>query len=128
LLIDLGEMFLFPTEGPKYKLGMKGRLNELSATILQNIVVDMLAILINRAKEQGHTWSDGLSILQYADDTILFMDHNLDQAINMKLLLSMFEQLSGLQIHFHKSEVFCFGQAKEHESQYAQLFRSLPFK
>jgi hypothetical protein len=57
LLIDLGEMFLFPTEGPKYKLGMKGRLNELSATILQNIVMDMLAILINRAKEQGHTWS-----------------------------------------------------------------------
>jgi hypothetical protein len=40
----------------------------------------------------------------------------------MKLLLSMFEQLSGLKINSHKSEVFYFGQAKEHESQYAQLF------
>jgi hypothetical protein len=51
--------------------------------ILFNIVVDMLAILINRAKIEGqiadvipHIFDDDLSILQYADDTILFMDHN----------------------------------------------------
>jgi hypothetical protein len=55
---------------------------------------------------------DGLSILQYADDTILFMEHNLEKANNMKLLLSAFEQLSGLKINFHKREIFCFGQAK----------------
>jgi hypothetical protein len=107
--------------------------------ILFNIIVDMLKILINHAKERGqvtgvvsHLVDDDLSILQYADDTILFMDHNLDQAINMKLLLNMFEQLFELKINFHKSEVFCFGQAKEHKSQYAQLFGcqqgSLPFK
>jgi hypothetical protein len=30
--------------------------------------------------------------------------------------LSAFEQMSGLKINFHKSEVFCFGQAKYHES------------
>ena len=49
-----------------------------------NIVANMLAILINRAKVQGqlkdvipHLIDDGLSILQYADDTILFMDHDL---------------------------------------------------
>lgn len=40
---------------------------------------------------------DGFSILQYADDTIHFMDHNLDQANNMKLLLCVFEQLSVLK-------------------------------
>ena len=52
--------------------------------ILFNIVVDMLAILINRAKEDGqvaglvpHLVDGGLSILQYTDDTILFMDHDL---------------------------------------------------
>ena len=48
---------------------------------------------------------DGLSILQYANDTILFIDHDLEQAKNMKLLLSVFEQLSGLKINFHKSEI-----------------------
>jgi retron-type reverse transcriptase len=53
--------------------------------ILFNIVVDMLTILINRAKEEGqisgvipNLVDDGLSILQYADDTILFMDHNFE--------------------------------------------------
>jgi hypothetical protein len=43
------------------------------------------------------------------DDTILFMEHNIDKAKNMKLLLSAFEQLSGLKISFHKSEIFHFG-------------------
>jgi hypothetical protein len=47
--------------------------------ILFNIVVDMLAILVNIANEEGqfeglilHLVDGGLSILQYADDTILF--------------------------------------------------------
>jgi hypothetical protein len=40
----------------------------------------------------------------------------------MKLLLSTFEQLSGLKINFHKIEVFCFGKAKDHEEFYSQLF------
>jgi retron-type reverse transcriptase len=90
--------------------------------ILFNIVVDMLAILIKRAKSEGkiesvipHLVNDGLSILQYADDTILFMKHDLDRARNMKLLLSAFEELPGLKINFHKSEVFYFGEAKDYE-------------
>ena len=89
----------------------------------------MLAILIARAKEAAqiegvipHLIQDGLSILQYADDTILFISHGLKKAANMKLLLSTFEQLSGLKINFHKSEIFCFGRANEHEQTYSQLF------
>jgi hypothetical protein len=34
-----------------------------------------------------------------------------------------FEQLSGLKINFHKSELFCyFGEASDAASQYADLF------
>jgi hypothetical protein len=73
----------------------------------------MLALLIRRAKADGqirgvipHLVDDGLSILQYADDTVLFLDHDLEQAKNLKLLLCAFEQLSGLKINFHKSEIF----------------------
>ncbi|WVZ54093.1 hypothetical protein U9M48_004953 [Paspalum notatum var. saurae] len=86
--------------------------------ILFNIVADMLAIIINRAKTEGkvnrvipHLVDDGLSILQYADDTVIFLDHDLEKAKNMKILLCVFEKLSGLKINFHKSEIFCFGQA-----------------
>ena len=58
----------------------------------------MLAIIIARAKEDGqvkgvvpHLVEEGLSILQYADDTIIFLDHDIDKARNMKLLLCLFE-------------------------------------
>jgi hypothetical protein len=32
------------------------------------------------------------------------MEHDLEQAANMKLLLCTFEQLSGLKINFHKKQ------------------------
>jgi hypothetical protein len=89
----------------------------------------MLVILIKRAKEDvqingiiPHLVDDGLSILQYADDTIIFLDHDLDQAKNMKPLLTVFEQISGLKINFHKSEIFCYGGAKEFQDEYIELF------
>ena len=89
----------------------------------------MLAIIIECAKLEGqiegvipHLVDGGLSILQYADDTILFMDHDMEKARNLKLILSAFEQLSGLKINYHKSELFCFGDAQDDADQYAELF------
>jgi hypothetical protein len=99
----------------------------------------MSTVLIERAKADGqvvglipHLVDGGVSILQYADDTILFMEHDLEKALNMKLVLCIFEQLSGLKINFHKSEIFCFGKAKEREQDYKILLGcdigSLPFR
>src|SRR5438132_1191159 len=97
--------------------------------LLFNIVADMLSILIKRAKEQGqvggvvpHLIDEGLSILQYADDTIIFMENGLEKARNMKLLLCAFEQISGLKINFHKSELFCFGDTQDSLETYMDLF------
>jgi retron-type reverse transcriptase len=88
--------------------------------LLFNIVVDILAAQINRIKSEGQIkgvipdlTDDDLSILQYTDDMILFMDHDIDQTRNIKLLLSAFEQMSGLKINYHKSELFYFGQPKD---------------
>ena len=93
------------------------RQGDTLSPILFNIVADMLAVMIDRAKLDGqiegvipHLVDGGLSILQYADDTILFMEHDLEKAMNMKLILSAFEKLSGLKINFHKSELFCFSE------------------
>jgi hypothetical protein len=81
-----------------------------------NIVVDMLPIIIEHANVDGqiegvvpHLVDGGLSVLQYVNDTILFMEHDLEKEWNLKLILSPFEQLYGLKINFHKSELFCFG-------------------
>jgi len=90
------------------------------------IVVDMLEILISQAKEDDqihgvipHLVDEGLLVLQYADDTVIFMDNNLERAKDMKLLLCAFEQLSGLKINFHKSELFCYGQANAHQCKWS---------
>jgi hypothetical protein len=66
--------------------------------MLFNIVADMLAITIKRAKKDGqiegvvpHPVDNGLSILQYVDDTILLIEHDLEKARNLKLILSTFK-------------------------------------
>ena len=107
--------------------------------LLFNLVVDMLAVLIARAKEDSqvgglvpHLVEGGVSILQYADDTILFLEHDIAKAVNMKLILALFEQLSGLKINFHKSELYCFGKARDDQEEYRRIFGcelgSLPFR
>ena len=85
--------------------------------------------MIARAKQDGqisglfpNLVDDGISILQYAYNTIIFMDHNFDEARIMKLIPTIFEQLSGLKINYHKSELFCFGEAKKVESDYMNIF------
>lgn len=89
----------------------------------------MLAVIIAIEKDNGqisglitHLVDDGISILQYADDTIIFMENSIEEAKNMKLLLCAFEQLFGLKINFHKTEIFCYGGAKDLEMEYSLIF------
>ena len=113
--------------GPYFQTWKGLRQGDPLSSILFNIVADMLTLFIKMATEADqvsgvgpHLISGGLSILQYADDTILFIDHNLEQAHNMKTIICAFEQLSGLKINFHKSKIFCFGDAKNYENQYME--------
>ncbi|WVZ90236.1 hypothetical protein U9M48_036552 [Paspalum notatum var. saurae] len=66
----------------------------------------------------------GLLILHYADDTILilFTDHDLDKACNLKLLLFAFEHALVLKINFHESELYCFGTALDNLELYIKFF------
>ena len=66
-----------------------------------------------------HLVDEGLSVLQYVDDTVIFMDNDLERAKNVKLLLRAFEQLLGVKINFHKSELFGYGAAKNNQNEYA---------
>jgi hypothetical protein len=50
------------------------------------------------------------------------MEHDLAKAVNMKLILAIFEQLSNIKINFHKSELYCFGKAKDVENDYRTTF------
>jgi hypothetical protein len=55
--------------------------------------------------------------------TIPFLlQDDLEGARNLKFILCLFEQLSGLKINFHKSEIFCLGDASERKNCYADIF------
>jgi hypothetical protein len=89
----------------------------------------MLAVLISRSKDLchfngviPHLVDGGLSILQCADNSIIFLENDRQGAKNMNLLMCTFDQLSGLKINFHKIELFCYGAAKDHEVDYSQIF------
>ena len=78
----------------KQKKGLRQR--DPLSPILFNIVGDMLSILISRSREKNHFQGlvphladGGLLILQYADDTILFLENDLGQARNLKLYMCL---------------------------------------
>lgn len=81
-----------------------------------NLVADALAVIIAKAQERGlikgvvsHLIPGGVSLLQYADDTVLMIECEENYILNLKFLLYCFECMSGFKINYHKSVVFVLG-------------------
>jgi hypothetical protein len=66
--------------------------------------------------------SKGMAALQYADDTILCLENNVQKDRYVKLLLYLYEQMSGLKINFKKSEILLIGGDNELASTYVDVF------
>jgi hypothetical protein len=64
----------------------------------------------------------GVAILQYADDTIFCLKYDMDNARNVKLLLYLYEMMSGIKINFTKSEVILIHGDEEKCVELAELF------
>jgi hypothetical protein len=99
--------------------------------LLLNIVADCLTRIILEVKNNNlltglvkHLIPKGVAVLQYVDDTILCLEHNLTYARYVKLLMYVFEQLSGLKTNFDKSEVLLIrgGGGFEIAKAYADVF------
>jgi hypothetical protein len=96
---------------------------------LFNIAAEGLAKMIQQAQFAGlivglvpHLVDNGVVILQYADDTILLVQDDMEQIIHLKLILYMFEAMSGLKINFLKSEVMMVLHDDEKKLMYAEIF------
>jgi hypothetical protein len=70
-----------------------------SPPILFNVVVDVLTKMVYSCQQNNmitglasHLIPNGIAILQYADDTILCLEDDMDKVRNVKLLLYMFER------------------------------------
>ncbi|WVZ81652.1 hypothetical protein U9M48_029031 [Paspalum notatum var. saurae] len=55
----------------------------------------------------------GLTHLQYADDTVLFLEDSVDEIRNIKFILFCYEEMSGMKINYKKSEIFTVGLGEE---------------
>ena len=80
--------------------------------LLFNLVVDVLNRMLEKAARGGlikglltDFTPNGIISLQYTDDTIIFSDCEESHLRNLKCCLCLFEQISGMRINFHKTEV-----------------------
>jgi hypothetical protein len=70
----------------------------------------------------NHLIPNGVSLLQYADDTIICLENDLTKARNLKMLLYIYEMMVGLKINFMKTEFFVINGDEDITMQYANLF------
>jgi hypothetical protein len=98
--------------GPYFGSHKGVRQGDPFAPFLFNMAANSLAKMVSVAQQNGlvvgltdNIIPRGIAMLQYADDTILLIQDDLEQAGNLKLLLYLFEAMSGLKINFEKSEV-----------------------
>ena len=97
---------------PPFKLQRGLRQGDPLSPFLFDIIVESLNLLIQKSIASS-LWegikvgANGISIsnLQYADDTILFCPPKLDQLLNIKRVLLLNHQASGLRVNFHKSSI-----------------------
>jgi hypothetical protein len=70
--------------------------------------------------------------LQYADDTLLFLEHDFLAVNHLKWLMACFEKLSGVKINYNKSDLTPINLDEEDSHNYAKIFccrmGSFPFK
>jgi hypothetical protein len=89
-------------------------------------VVEALSTMLARANAAGHISGvvphlipGGLTHLQYADDTLILIQYEERQLINLKFLLLCFEEMSGLKINYLKSEVIVMNQPRDVQQRVA---------
>jgi hypothetical protein len=97
--------------------------------LLFDFVGEGLAEMLNSARVAGHIKGlaghlveGGVSHLQYADDTIILMENDMDRFITIKFLLYCYEVMSGLKINYQKSEILGVGVDEEEFIRIANMF------
>jgi hypothetical protein len=93
-------------------------------------VVDVFSKIINKGASSGmitelcpHLVPGGVISLRYADDTLLFLQKNERNAINLKWTLTCFEQLSRMKINYHKSELMAINMEPLEIDPFLEIFQ-----
>ena len=60
--------------------------------------------------------------MQYADDTLLFLENDIEKASTLKWLLVCFEHMFGMKISYDKSDLLTIGMSEDSINAFAKLF------
>lgn len=114
--MTLSRTSCFVKQGCFFKIERGLKQGCLLSLFLFILVVDAFDVILRKSVIQGYLrglgpangeWS--ISNLHYADDTLLFCQGSLFQAICLKLILYSFELASGLKVNFFKSSLIGLG-------------------
>jgi hypothetical protein len=112
-----------------FKPGKGLRQGDPLSPLLFNLIADVFTRMLMRAARRKlisgllpQTEPGGILSLQYADDTLLFLENSLEKAVNLKWLLVCFENLSGMKINYDKSDLLVLGMDDERANEFAKIF------
>jgi hypothetical protein len=101
------------------------------------LAAELLQYVINVALNSGHLQmpiphsTNDFPVVQYADDTILIMQADMEQVMHLKTLLDSFSISTGLKVNFNKSSMVPINVSKEKINELANAFgcsiASMPF-
>jgi hypothetical protein len=122
-----------------FKPGKGLRQRDHLSPLLFNLVIDVFTRILIKASSKGYItgmmsslYPEGVLSLQYADDTLLFLDHDYKATCHLKWLMACFEKLSGVMINYPKSDLSAINLGEEDRHNYAKIFcckiGSFPFK
>lgn len=118
--------------GPYFQSCKGVRQGDPLSSFLFNFAANYLSKMIHQAQINGlvvglvpHLVDKGVVVLQYADDTIILFENNIDSAVNIKILLYAYEAMFGLKINFQKGEILMLEADGNEASAYAEMFLSL---
>jgi len=112
-----------------FKHGKGLRQEDPLSPLLFNLVADVFSRMLMKAAKQNlitgllpQVIDGGIISLQYADDTLLFLENNLEKASTLKWLLVCFEQMSGMKINYDKSDHLTIGLEEDDANCFAKIF------
>jgi hypothetical protein len=130
-VVDSGTLSVKVNEsmGSYFKSRKGVRHGDPLSPLLFNLAADCLAKMVQSAQRNGlirglvaDLIPNGVAVLQYADDTILCMQDDTETAQNMKILLYIYEKMSGMKINFNKSEIIMVSSDEQKALEYSEMF------
>ena len=112
-----------------FKPGKGLRQGDPLSPLLFNLVADVFSRMLMKAAKQNlitgllpQVIDGGIISLQYADDTLLFLENNLEKASTLKWWLVCFKQMSGMKINYDKSDHLTIGLEEDDANCFAKIF------